>query len=187
MDVTFWRTFPSDRGRVKGTRGHVPPGAHMEGKESSALSRQALHCTACAPGPAGRPPVGPPGPTWHGMRVENGPCMYEQCRRGTLRAAPRPVDRSDACMHAYTWPRWRGQPSYVYGVPYPQRPRLQCRTYVRMYVYTIQEGGEREREELACRFVALRTCSSVPYILHAAAGGTERRWGWRDVSNTRYV
>jgi hypothetical protein len=118
----------SDRGRVKGTRGHVPPGAHMEGKDPSAFSRQA--------------------PALHARRKwPMHQCMYEQCRRGAARFRS-PTPTSQISMR-YTWPRWRAQSSYVYGVPYPQTTTA----YVRIPF--------KRRERGACRFVALRTCSLV--------------------------
>ena len=154
----------------------MPPGAHMEGKESSAFSTGPVHCMRHAlPGQqAGR--LAHPGP--HGMHARREWPMdvrTVQCMRGTLPQPPRPLHRSDACMiHLATF----GVRSHrtVYGVPYPQTTT----TYVRI------PFKRRERERGACRFVALRTCSLVGsvYIAHAAGGGTED--GWRDVSNTSY-
>ena len=126
---------------MKGTRGHVPPGAHMERKESSAFSTGPVHCMRHAlPGQqAGR--LAHPGP--HGMHARREWPMdvrTVQCMRGTLPQPPRPLHRSDACMiHLATF----GVRSHrtVYGVPYPQTTT----TYVRIPF----KRREREREERA--------------------------------------
>lgn len=147
----------SDRGRVKGTRGHVPPGAHMEGKDPSAFSRQApaLHARRKWP-----------------MRVRT-----VQARRGTL---PQPHAHFTDQMHAWDTLGHVGVRSRRTCTVY-RTPRLQRRTYV------YHSRGEREERAVLSHCVRVawyfNLVGSV-YIAHAAGGGTED--GWRDVSNTSY-